>query len=147
MTYDDLKAHNGRAYTGMRVGRSHTWNYPNGRWHETKTAPDEWNFEYQAQKQRSPPAPAGSGAPPGTGYHWLILAHQWVRKVDADAYDTLMQGIKFKVAHKRPHWRHWSCEYPDQASERQRVIEHLEQVLERLRAQESNEARCCSSSR
>ncbi len=141
MSFDDVKTHQGRPYSGMRVGGSHTWHYPDGRWHETKAAPDEWTFEYSARKKRTRAAPPGSGAPSGTGYHWFILAHQHVRKVDADAYDTLMQGLKFKIAHKRPHWRRWSSQYPDQTDERERVIETLEDVLSRLKSQRGEHAK------
>ena len=69
----------------------------------------------------------------GTQYHWYILAHQRVRKIDADSYTTLMSGVKYKIAHKRPHWRKWSSEYPDQPAETERLINVLEETLARLR--------------
>ncbi|MDP7264064.1 MAG: hypothetical protein QGH39_00715 [Candidatus Thermoplasmatota archaeon] len=34
MAYDDLKKYNGQIYTGMLVGASHDWRYPNGSWHK-----------------------------------------------------------------------------------------------------------------
>ena len=71
--------------------------------------------------------------PVGTEYHWYILAHQRVRKIDADSYTTFMSGLKYKVAHKRPHWRKWSSEYPEQPSERQRLTAILEETLEGMR--------------
>ena len=43
----------------------------------------------------------GSGVPAGTEYHWYILAHQNVKKIDANNYTTSMIGLKYKLAHKR----------------------------------------------
>jgi len=134
MGYDDLKKHNGQIYTGMLVGASHNWRYPDGSWHETKLAPDRWSFEFRSQKTRSDPAPAGSGAMPGTGYHWYILADQHVRKIDKDSYDTLMTGLKFKVGHKRPDWQSWSYDYPEQRCYRLKIIEILENAAKELKA-------------
>ncbi len=133
MAYDDLKEFNGRGYTGMPVGGHHTWIYPNGLWRETKVAPEEWEFTFSSIKTRERRAPPGSGVPPNTQYHWYILAHQRVRKIDADSYTTFMSGVKHKLAHKRPAWRKWSNEYPDQPSERERIVAILEATLARLR--------------
>jgi hypothetical protein len=85
-------------------------------------------------KRRTRSAPEGSGAPVGTGYHWFILAHQRVRKRDRDTYETVMEGVKFKVAHRRPHWRRWSTEYPDHEPEREILIRILEEQLRKLRS-------------
>lgn len=136
MGYDDLKNHEGRWYTGMSVGSAHMWRYPDGRWKEVKVAPDRWEFTFEARKERNREAPPESGATIGAQYHWYLLAHQRVRKVDADAYATRMTGVKYKVAHKRPHWRKWSCQYPDQPSERERVAAILEATLARLRKED-----------
>lgn len=140
MGYDDLKEHGGRTYTGMAVGGEHAWVYPHGLWRERKVAPDRWEFTFSSLKERERSAPVGSGAPPGTQYHWYLLAHQRVRKVDQDAYSTFMEGVKHKVAHKRPHWHRWSSEYRDQPSARERVVAILEATLARLRAGASQEA-------
>ena len=134
MSFDDLKEFNGQPYSGMAVGGSHTWRYTDAIWREQKVAPDRWEFTFKSVKRRGQPAPPGSGVPPDTLYHWYLLAHQRVRKIDEDSYATLMSGLKYKIAHKRPYWRRWSCEYPDQAPERDRVIEVLEEALDRLRA-------------
>ncbi len=136
MSFDDLKEHDGEVYTGMRVGRGHRWRYPDGRWRERKVSPDEWAFDFASRKVREDPAPPGSGAPIRTRYHWYILAHQRVRKVDENTYETRMEGRKFKVAHKRPHWRRWSTGYPDGPSEDERVRWILSQMLARLEAGE-----------
>src|SRR5712692_1526396 len=133
MAYDDLKEFEGETYTGVAVGGEHTWLYPNGLWRETKVAPGRWDFTFQSIKERERSAPPGSGVPVGTQYHWYILAHQRVRKIDADSYTTLMSGVKYKVAHKRPHWRKWSSEYPDQPSETEKLMHVLEETLARLR--------------
>lgn len=133
MTFDDLKDFNGQGYTGMPVGGQHSWIYPNGLWRETKISPDKWEFTFESLKERERSAPIGSGAPPDTQYHWYILAHQRVRKIDENSYSTFMSGVKYKVAHKRPHWRKWSSEYPDQKSEREKIIDILEATLATLR--------------
>ena len=133
MAYDDLKEFSGQRYTGMSVGGQHTWIYPNGRWQERKVAPDRWDFTFASMKERERSAPEGSGVPDGTQFHWYLLAHQRVRKVDKDSYTTFMDGLKYKVAHKRPHWRKWSDEYPDQEPERERLIAILERQLAELR--------------
>ncbi len=133
MAYDDIKEFNGRKYAGMLVGGQHVWIYPNAIWKERKVAPDRWEFTFSSIKEREECAPAGSGAPPDTQYHWYILAHQKVRKIDKDSYRTFMDGIKYKLAHKRPHWRKWSSQYPEQLSERERIIVILEETLAKLR--------------
>lgn len=138
--YDDAKTHEGRAYSGMRVGGSHDWDYPDGRWQETKVAPDRWDVRFESLKRRRRAAPEDSGAAPGTMYHWLVLGHQRVRKLDADTYATLLEGVKWKIAHRRPHWRAWSSEYPEQPSARRKTIEVLEAALTELRAEEAARA-------
>ncbi len=133
MAYDDLKNFDGEEYSGMAVGGQHTWHYTDAVWRERKVAPDDWEFTLTSVKKRDRPAPTGSGAAVFTEYHWYLLAHQWVRKIDADSYTTFMSGLKYKVAHKRPHWRAWSSEYPGNASEDARLATILESALERVR--------------
>lgn len=74
--YNALKSFNGQVYSGMAVGGSHVWNYDKGVWKETKVEPDLWKIDYETTKRRGRKAPEGSGAPVGTEYHWLIVAHQ-----------------------------------------------------------------------
>lgn len=133
MAYDDLKEFNGQKYIGMPVGGQHAWIYPNGIWRERKMAPDRWEFTFSSIKERERSAPFGSGVPPRTQFHWYILAHQRVRKIDKDCYSTFMKGLKYKLAHKRPQWHKWSSQYPEQTSERDRVIAILEEELARLK--------------
>lgn len=139
MAYDDRKEFEGEEYTGMAVGGRHVWHYTDAVWREQKVAPDRWDFTLTSVKRRDEPAPAGSGVPPLTEYHWYLLAHQWARKIDADSYRTFMSGVKYKLAHRRPHWRAWSDEYPGNATSREEVVEILERTARRLR--ETNEPR------
>jgi hypothetical protein len=134
MAYDDLKEHDGETYTGMPVGAGHDWTYPDGRWRETKQGPDRWRFSFSSRKEREDPAPPGSGAETGARYHWYMIAHQRVRKLDKDTYATRMEGLKAKIGHKRPHWNGFSYEYDDQPSALDRVIEVLEERLAELKA-------------
>lgn len=133
MAYDDLKQHGGETYTGMPVGGGHDWRYPDGRWQETKQAPDRWRFTFASRKERAEPAPPGSGAEVDTRYHWYILAHQRVRKLDKDTYATRMEGRKVKIGHRRPHWQDFSYGYADQPSALDLVIDALETRLAELK--------------
>ena len=133
MAYDDVKQVDGETYTGMAVGGRHVWHYTDAVWREQKVAPDRWDFTLTSVKRRDAPAPVGSGAPPLTEYHWYLLADQWVRKIDADSYRTFMSGVKYKLAHKRPHWRQWSDAYAGNPAAPDTVVAILESTLERLR--------------
>ena len=42
VSYNEFKTHEGRRYTGMKVGRSHKWYYDKGEWKEKKITPDLW---------------------------------------------------------------------------------------------------------
>ena len=44
-----------------------------------------------------------------TEYHWYILAHQNVTKLNANDYSTSMTAYKFKLAHKRAGQDKWSA--------------------------------------
>jgi len=134
VAYDDIKQFTGQAYSGMSIGGRHVWEYPNGLWDERKTAPDRWDFTFSSIKRRTTSAPVGSGVPAGSQYHWYIMAHQRVRKLDQDAYETFMEGVKYKVAHRRPYWRAWSSEYPGNRTEREVLIGILEEQLAKLKA-------------
>jgi hypothetical protein len=107
-SYNSFKEYDGKQYTGMAIGRSHKWNYDPGVWRETKVTPDRWELTYNVTKRRAGHAPEGSGAPVGTAYHWFILSHQFVEKLNADDYSTSMIGLKFKLAHRRANKDTWS---------------------------------------
>lgn len=107
-TYEEYKKFEGKQYTGMKVGRSHKWYYDKGKWKEKKVTPDKWEFTYAVNKRRAGQAPEGSGVPVGTEYHWYILAHQNVRKLDANSYTTSMTGLKYKLAHIRAEKEKWN---------------------------------------
>lgn len=128
--FDRLKEYKGAKYAGMKVGATHKWYYDKGVWKERKVTPEEWDVYYQTPKRRAGKAPKGSGAPVGTAYNWLIVAHQQVNKLDANSYMTCLDGKKFKVAHKRASKDKWSTQ---EKTQRKRVIEFLETVIADLK--------------
>lgn len=131
-TYNAFKQHNGQLYTGAKVGRGQKWRYDQGEWKERKVTPDKWEFTYEVTKRRAGHAPEGSGAPVGTEYHWYILAHQVVKKINANDYTTSMTGRKYKVAHKRASKETWSA---TEKAQNKRVIMFLEEMLRELKRQ------------
>ena len=133
-SYNDFKTFEGMRYTGMKVGRSHHWHYEPGDWKETKITPDLWQVNYAVTKRRAGRAPEGSGVPVGTEYHWYVLAHQNVRKLDANAYTTSLTGLKFKIAHKRAGAETWSA---TEATQRKRMIAFLQSVIDELEKPEN----------
>src|SRR3954452_17878933 len=135
-TYNQFKEFEGRRYTGMKIGRSHKWYYDQGEWREKKITPDEWQINYAVKKCRAGKAPEGSGVPVGTGYHWYIIAHQNVTKLDANVYSTSMTGFKFKLAHKRADSEKWSA---TPRAQRKRLIKILQQMIEDLQHQADEE--------
>jgi hypothetical protein len=46
--YDAPKEFQGKRYTGMKVGRRHSWRYDAGEWTERKVTPDRWQAPRQA---------------------------------------------------------------------------------------------------
>ena len=131
-TYNAFKQHHGQLYTGARVGRGQKWRYDTGEWKERKVTPDKWEFTYEVTKRRAGHAPEGSGAPVGTEYHWYIIAHQVVKKLNANDYSTSMTGRKYKVAHKRAGKETWSS---TERAQNKRVIMFLEEMLRELKGQ------------
>ena len=137
-TYNKYKEFEGKQYTGMKVGRSHKWFYNEGEWKEKKITPDKWEFTYAVNKRRSGRAPEGSGVPVGTEYHWYILAHQNVRKLDANNYTTSMTGMKYKLAHKRAEKEKWSG---TETAQRKRLIQVLQESINQLESEMVKSAR------
>jgi hypothetical protein len=131
-SYNKFKEFEGHQYTGMKVGRSHKWYYDKGEWKEKKLTPDEWEINYAVTKRRAGKAPEGSGVPVGTEYHWYILAHQHVRKLNANDYTTTLSGLKFKLAHKRFDKEKWSAS--DNAQKR-RLIKLYQKMIAQLQAE------------
>jgi hypothetical protein len=129
-TYNEYKEFEGQKYTGMKVGGSHKWYYDKGEWKEKKITPDKWEFTYAVNKKRAGQAPEGSGVPVGTEYHWYILAHQNVRKLDANSYATSMTGLKYKLAHRRAEKDKWNA--TDNA-QRKRLIQILQELIDQLK--------------
>jgi hypothetical protein len=130
--YNEYKEFQGRKYTGMRVGGTHHWYYDEGEWKEKKIAPDKWEFTYDTNKRRAWQAPEGSGVPVGSEYHWYILAHQNVRKLDANNYTTSMTGLKYKLAHKRVDKGKWSS---TDNSQKEQLIRIFEGLIAQLKGQ------------
>ena len=136
VSYDEFKTYEGQRYTGMKIGRSHKWYYDQGEWREKKITPDLWEISYAVTKRRAGRAPEGSGVPVGTEYHWYILAHQNVRKLNANDYTTSLSGLKFKVAHRRAATGKWSA---SPAAQRRRMIKFLKDVIADLERTERTE--------
>src|SRR6266498_5988922 len=129
VSYDEFKSHEGRRYTGMKVGRSHKWYYDKGEWKEKKITPDLWEISYSVTKRRAGRAPEGSGVPAGTEYHWYIISHQNVKKINANDYTTVMSGLKYKLAHKRANKDKWSATAKTQ---RKHLIKFLQEFIAQL---------------
>ena len=129
-TYNEYKEFEGKQYTSMKVGRSYKWYYDKGEWKEKKITPDKWEFTYAVNKRRAGHAPEGSGVPVGTEYHWYILAHQNVRKLDANNYTTSMIGLKYKLAHKRAEKEKWNA---TDNTQRKRIILVLQELIDQLK--------------
>jgi hypothetical protein len=136
-TYNEFKTFEGQQYTGMKVGRSHKWNYDAGVWKETKVTPDLWEINFAVTKRRAGKAPEGSGVPVGTEYHWYILAHQHVRKLDANSYTTALTGLKYKLAHRRADKDKWSA---SARAQRNRLIKVLEDLIAQLQKEPPEES-------
>src|SRR5262245_36958755 len=131
-TYNAFKEFEGKRYTGMKIGRGHKWYYDRGEWKERKVTPDQWEINYAVTKRRAGKAPEGSGVPVGTQYHWYILAHQNVTKLNANDYSTSLTGFKFKLAHKRADKESWSA---STRAQRKRLIKILQDVIADLEQQ------------
>jgi hypothetical protein len=128
-SYNSFKEYEGKQYTGMKIGRSHKWYYDKGEWKEKKITPDQWQIHYAVTKRRAGKAPEGSGVPVGTEYNWYILAHQNVRKLNANDYTTELSGMKFKLAHKRADKATWSA---SDKAQRKRLIKIFQGMIEQL---------------
>jgi hypothetical protein len=136
--YNEYKEFEGKKYTGMKVGGTHQWYYDKGEWKEKKITPDKWEFTYATNKRRAWQAPEGSGVPVGTEYHWYLLAHQNVRKLDANSYTTSMEGLKYKLAHKRAEIGKWSS---TDYAQKERLIQILEESIDQLKKEMAEAAR------
>jgi len=129
-TYNRFKEFEGRRYTGMKIGRGHKWYYDQGVWTEKKITPDEWQVNYTVGKRRAGKAPEGSGVPVGTQYHWYIIAHQIVSKLNANDYSTSLTGVKFKLAHKRADKETWSASTKAQQKHAVKILRQIADELE-----------------
>lgn len=130
--YDRFKRHGGQVYTGMKVGRWHRWTYPDGEWKEQKVTPEEWHLSFTSKKRRHGRAPEGSGVPVGTQYHWYIVASQKATKLDANTYETTMEGVKYKLAHARADKGVWNI---SEKAQKKRLVKILKAHVARLEAE------------
>ena len=128
-SYNRHKLYDGHQYTGMTVGRSHKWYYDKGTWIDKKITPEKWLISYNAVKKRAGKAPEGSGVPVGTEYHWYILAHQMVKKLDANSYSTSMNGLKYKLAHKRKDKDKWNI---SDRTQRAHLVKILKEFIDEI---------------
>ena len=128
-SYNQYKFFEGQQYSGMKIGRSHKWNYDKGEWRETKLTPDLWEISYNVIKRRAGHAPEGSGVPVGTEYHWYILAHQKATKLDANDYTIAMTGLKYKLAFKRAGKEKWNA---TPKTQRKRLVKLLKDFITQL---------------
>lgn len=135
-SYNAYKFYNGKQYTGMAIGRRHNWNYDAGVWTEQKVTPERWNIHYEVIKRRKGKAPEGSGVPVGTEYHWFILSHQLVKKLDANSYTTEMNGVKLKIAHKRSSTGKWNI---SDRTQRNHLIKLLQDYVGELKDKDLEE--------
>jgi hypothetical protein len=131
-SYNKYKHYGGKQYTGMAIGRGHKWYYDKGVWIDRKLTPERWIINYAVTKRRAGKAPEGSGAPVGTEYHWYILAHQMVKKLDANSYSTAMNGYKFKLAHKRNTSDKWNI---TDKTQRNHLVKILKEFIAELEAE------------
>ena len=130
MAYRDEKTYGSSNNHGMKVGGRHLWTYPDGRWTERKVAPDRWEVTFSSLKRRNSRAPKGSGAEVGSGYHWLIVAHQWVGKLDANTYATQLEGRKYLIAFRKPDWPLWNTQFRDsKRGAKERTIAALQDAI------------------
>ena len=120
----------------MKIGRGHKWHYDQGVWNEKKITPDEWEVNYSVTKRRAGKAPEGSGVPVGTQYHWYIIAHQVVSKLNANDYSTSLTGLKFKLAHKRADKETWSA---STRAQRKKAVQILRKIADELEQQLAGE--------
>jgi hypothetical protein len=135
-SYNKYKIFQGKQYTGMAVGRSHKWYYDKGIWIDKKITPEKWIINFEVNKRRAGKAPEGSGVPVGTEYHWYILAHQKVKKLDPNTYSTAMNGLKFKLAHKRSDKDNWNA---SDNAQRKHLIKILKEFINELEEESAEE--------
>jgi hypothetical protein len=60
----------------------------------------------------------------------VILAHQNVKKVDANRYETAMTGTKYKLAQKRAERENWNI---SEFAQKKRLVQLLEKFTAQLK--------------
>jgi hypothetical protein len=84
-----------------RVGRRYRWYYSPGVWKERKITADVWEISCRATKRpkvgKAPGGPGGPNDAIGARFHWYVIAHEYVTKVTASTYSTVLEGVKFAL--------------------------------------------------
>jgi hypothetical protein len=119
----------------MRVGGTHHWYYERrmegGKWHLINgnllmlQIREELGMPQKAQALLLEQNIIG------------IFAHQNVRKLDANTYTTSMDGLNYKLAHKRVGIKRWSL---TQNAQRDLLIKILEEYVAQLKREMVEEA-------
>jgi hypothetical protein len=79
----------------------------------------------------------------GTEYHWYIIAHQYVKKLDANSYTTSLDGLKYKLAHRRSENEKWSI---SDKGKKKRMIKILQEVIANLEKEDVDEKNISTTS-
>lgn len=132
MAFADEKGSD-QSQRGTQVGGPQMWSYPDGKWTERKLTPQRWDVAFTSLQRRRRRAPEGSGAEVGSGHHWLVVAHQWAGKMDANTYATHLEGSKHLLGIRKPGWNGWSTQQEGHKSARVRTIAILEELITELR--------------
>jgi hypothetical protein len=111
----------------MKVGGSHKWYYDKGSGKKKRSLLVCGKF--LTQSPGAGKAPRGSGVPVGTEYHWYIISHQDVQKLNAGDYTTSMSGLKYKLDHQDAGNEKWSASAKNQ---RTHLIKFLQQFIAQL---------------
>lgn len=128
-----IQNHQGHKYTGSPVGYKHHWEYTNPDVIETKERPDQWRFQMRSIKRKVIPTRNMGSIEPGTKYHWMFIGEQTVEKIDENTYTTDLTANKYKLGHKRPYWKGFSYNYPEQKSLNQMKIQYLKEELDKIK--------------
>ena len=130
--YDRFMKFQGLHNSGINMGKTLKWHYGKGVWKDRKVNEDEWSFKYEVLKNRTGDSFKSSGAPVGTECRWLIIADQYVEKLDESTYYTRMDGMKLKIAHKSVKDNKWDISGRDQ---KERLISMLKKFVSKLEAE------------
>ena len=113
---------------GFRPGNSrYQWDFLKGKWLERRIDANEHSFVLKARFEKTKDAFPTLTGDIGTEFRWFVCADQIARKVDDNAFETLMSGLRFLVGYKKPKWKQFSHEYDTSIGYTNRVLEILKQ--------------------